>query len=114
MTCMTSVGFGNVAPETDNEKIFTICMMVIGGMYYNSNGKIFYSYMFILKLDFFLIFHHFSFFYHLDSKHTYLGIYTIVFHYFFSYIHQIKYFHIALKSNQYFNFVWLSIQICIQ
>ena len=34
MTCMTSVGFGNVAPETDNEKIFTICMMVIGGMYY--------------------------------------------------------------------------------
>ena len=31
MTCMTSVGFGNVAAETDNEKIFTICMMVIGG-----------------------------------------------------------------------------------
>ncbi len=31
MTCMTSVGFGNVAPETDNEKVFTICMMVIGG-----------------------------------------------------------------------------------
>ena len=30
-TCMTTVGFGNVAPETDNEKIFTICMMVIGG-----------------------------------------------------------------------------------
>jgi hypothetical protein len=28
---MTSVGFGNVAPETDNEKVFTICMMVIGG-----------------------------------------------------------------------------------
>lgn len=31
MTCMTSVGFGNVAAETDSEKIFTICMMVIGG-----------------------------------------------------------------------------------
>lgn len=31
MTCMTSIGFGNVAPETDNEKVFTICMMVIGG-----------------------------------------------------------------------------------
>ena len=31
MTCMTSVGFGNVAAETDNEKIFTICMMVISG-----------------------------------------------------------------------------------
>ncbi|XP_075585730.1 potassium voltage-gated channel protein eag isoform X3 [Dermatophagoides farinae] len=34
MTCMTSVGFGNVAPETDNEKIFTICMMVIGALLY--------------------------------------------------------------------------------
>ncbi|KMQ81797.1 potassium voltage-gated channel protein eag [Lasius niger] len=32
MTCMTSVGFGNVAAETDNEKIFTICMMIIAGM----------------------------------------------------------------------------------
>lgn len=31
MTCMTSVGFGNVAAETDNEKIFTICMMIIAG-----------------------------------------------------------------------------------
>ena len=31
MTCMTSVGFGNVAAETDNEKIFTICMMSIAG-----------------------------------------------------------------------------------
>ena len=31
MTCMTSVGFGNVAPETDSEKVFTICMMIIGG-----------------------------------------------------------------------------------
>lgn len=28
---MTSVGFGNVAAETDNEKIFTICMMIIAG-----------------------------------------------------------------------------------
>ena len=32
MTCMTSVGFGNVASETDNEKIFSIFMMVISGM----------------------------------------------------------------------------------
>lgn len=31
MTCMTSVGFGNVSPETDNEKMFTIIMMIIGG-----------------------------------------------------------------------------------
>ncbi|KAI1287678.1 Potassium voltage-gated channel protein eag [Halotydeus destructor] len=34
MTCMTSVGFGNVAPETDNEKVFTICMMIIGALLY--------------------------------------------------------------------------------
>lgn len=31
MTCMTSVGFGNVAAETDNERVFTICMMIIAG-----------------------------------------------------------------------------------
>lgn len=34
MTCMTSVGFGNVSPDTDNEKIFTIVMMVIGALLY--------------------------------------------------------------------------------
>ncbi|GFT32210.1 potassium voltage-gated channel protein eag [Nephila pilipes] len=34
MTCMTSVGFGNVAAETDNEKAFTICMMIIGALLY--------------------------------------------------------------------------------
>lgn len=28
---MTSVGFGNVAPETDSEKLFTIGMMIVGG-----------------------------------------------------------------------------------
>lgn len=37
MTCMTSVGFGNVAAETDNEKIFTICMMIIAGKTHSSN-----------------------------------------------------------------------------
>ncbi len=31
MTCMTSVGFGNIAAETDNEKIFSICMMIVAG-----------------------------------------------------------------------------------
>ena len=31
MTCMTSVGFGNVASETDNEKIFSILMMIVAG-----------------------------------------------------------------------------------
>jgi hypothetical protein len=28
---MTSVGFGNIAAETDNEKIFSICMMIVAG-----------------------------------------------------------------------------------
>ncbi|XP_052749610.1 potassium voltage-gated channel protein eag [Galleria mellonella] len=34
MTCMTSVGFGNVAAETDNEKIFTTCMMIVAALLY--------------------------------------------------------------------------------
>lgn len=42
MTCMTSVGFGNVSPETDNEKMFTIIMMIIG-------GKLIYIYIYIYK-----------------------------------------------------------------
>lgn len=25
------MGFGNVAAETDNERVFTICMMIIAG-----------------------------------------------------------------------------------
>lgn len=29
-TTLTSVGFGNVAPNTDPEKIFTICVMLVG------------------------------------------------------------------------------------
>ena len=28
---ITSVGFGNVASETDNEKIFSILMMIVAG-----------------------------------------------------------------------------------
>jgi potassium voltage-gated channel Eag-related subfamily H protein len=38
MTCMTSVGFGNVAAETDNEKIFTICMMIIAGKAFRTSS----------------------------------------------------------------------------
>jgi len=38
MTCMTSVGFGNVAAETDNEKIFTICMMIIAGKVFQNSS----------------------------------------------------------------------------
>ena len=34
MTCMTSIGFGNVAAETDNEKMFTLFMMIISSLLY--------------------------------------------------------------------------------
>lgn len=43
MTCMTSVGFGNVAAETDNERIFTICMMIIAGRSLNYIYDIIYA-----------------------------------------------------------------------
>ncbi|CAG7722127.1 unnamed protein product [Allacma fusca] len=33
---LTSVGFGNVSPNTDNEKIFTICVMLVGSLMYAS------------------------------------------------------------------------------
>lgn len=33
LSCMTSVGFGNVAANTVNEKIFATFMMICGGMY---------------------------------------------------------------------------------
>ena len=35
LTTLTSVGFGNVAPTTIGEKIFTIIAMMLGGMYEN-------------------------------------------------------------------------------
>ena len=31
LTSLTSIGFGNVAPNTDNEKIFSVVTMLIGG-----------------------------------------------------------------------------------
>ena len=31
---LTSVGFGNVSPTTDCEKIFTICVMLVGCKYW--------------------------------------------------------------------------------
>lgn len=34
-TSLTSVGFGNVAPNTDFEKIFTICVMLVGCEFYH-------------------------------------------------------------------------------
>lgn len=30
LSCMTSVGFGNVSAYSEYEKIFTICMMILG------------------------------------------------------------------------------------
>ncbi len=30
ITGLTSVGFGNVSPNTEAEKIFTICLMLMG------------------------------------------------------------------------------------
>lgn len=36
MTLCTTVGFGNVSANTDYEKIFTICGMVLGGKYFIS------------------------------------------------------------------------------
>ncbi|XP_017045436.1 potassium voltage-gated channel unc-103 isoform X2 [Drosophila ficusphila] len=35
-TSLTSVGFGNVAPNTDAEKAFTICVMLVGSLMYAS------------------------------------------------------------------------------
>lgn len=31
LSSITSVGFGNVSPNTDAEKIFSVCVMIIGG-----------------------------------------------------------------------------------
>lgn len=31
ITSLTSIGFGNVAPNTDNEKTFAVVMMLLGG-----------------------------------------------------------------------------------
>ena len=30
MTSLTSIGFGNIAPTTDGEKVFAVAMMMIG------------------------------------------------------------------------------------
>ena len=33
LSCITSVGFGNVSATTQYEKIFSICTMILGGGY---------------------------------------------------------------------------------
>lgn len=51
-TSLTSVGFGNVAPNTDAEKIFTICVMLVGCEYIYMitifSSSAFYSGLFLL------------------------------------------------------------------
>ena len=32
MTSLSSVGFGNISPNTNAEKLFSICVMIVGGM----------------------------------------------------------------------------------
>uniref|UniRef100_A0AAV2MFG5 Uncharacterized protein n=1 Tax=Knipowitschia caucasica TaxID=637954 RepID=A0AAV2MFG5_KNICA len=34
MTSLTSIGFGNIAPNTDGEKVFAVAMMMIGSLLY--------------------------------------------------------------------------------
>ncbi|VDN08243.1 unnamed protein product [Thelazia callipaeda] len=34
MSCLSTVGFGNIASTTDNEKVFGVCMMIISALLY--------------------------------------------------------------------------------
>ncbi|KAK0411630.1 hypothetical protein QR680_005757 [Steinernema hermaphroditum] len=34
MSCMSTVGFGNIASNTENEKVFGVCMMIISALLY--------------------------------------------------------------------------------
>lgn len=45
LSCMTGVGFGNVNAATENEKLFSIFMMIIGGKqgFYILENKVFYK-----------------------------------------------------------------------
>lgn len=36
LSSLTSVGFGNVSPNTDAEKIFSVCVMIVGALMYAS------------------------------------------------------------------------------
>lgn len=39
LSCMTGVGFGNVAANTEHEKLFSIFMMIIGGKLSRSHSR---------------------------------------------------------------------------
>lgn len=38
---LTSVGFGNISPNTNSEKIFSICVMLIGGKFHRKPVRTF-------------------------------------------------------------------------
>ena len=46
LSSLTSVGFGNISPNTNNEKIFSVCIMLAG-------GKVFGFGLFFFFVDFF-------------------------------------------------------------
>jgi hypothetical protein len=35
LTSLTTVGFGNISPNTNAEKAFSICVMIVGGTYFS-------------------------------------------------------------------------------
>lgn len=39
LSSLTSVGFGNVCANTDAEKIFSICIMLMGGEFIDDHRK---------------------------------------------------------------------------
>lgn len=43
LSSLTSVGFGNVSANTDSEKIFSICTMLIGGKCKNTRLQFFFN-----------------------------------------------------------------------
>lgn len=55
-TSLTSVGFGNVAPNTDAEKIFTICVMLVGCKFLLSNRFFDWFNFFIILLLMLILF----------------------------------------------------------
>lgn len=63
LSSLTSVGFGNVSANTDSEKIFSICTMLIGGKYKKTQFQVFklicvniYVFKSLVSVKFFLMF----------------------------------------------------------
>ena len=51
LSCMTSVGFGNVSANTEAEKIFTVCMMILGCKYSRDLRSLHTGYSCIYKVN---------------------------------------------------------------